>query len=346
MNRLRRGLHALLTATVVLAAAGCGLPTELPGTGEPTYPLSVEFASVLNLPEGAKVIADGVRVGRLNSVTLVEDAGTGYVRAEVEIRESVRIPVGTTAELRQDTPLGDVHIALTEPSAPGAGVLGPGATIPRTDTTRAPAIENILAALSVFIGTGAVTDLGDIIATMNGVLPQDPRETARLSETLGTDLSDLADHLGSVDAVLNGLETTLADGVLHNAPVLEELLTPYGVTQTTDAINAQIGVIFVLTALGPVAPSAVWLGPLLASLDATTAAVVPMLFGSRPLDTTAPSNLKTLVDLIHTKVLPFAERGPKVDLVEIGVVDPTTTMSTDEQTRRVVDLLRMIGAVR
>ncbi|WP_255494926.1 MlaD family protein [Nocardia sp. GTS18] len=334
-GRLR---HLFLIVVVACTLLGCA--STLPGTGEPTYRLRIEFASVLNLPQGAKVIADGVRVGKLSSVALSEN---GHATAEVEIDDTVRLPVGTTAELRQNTPLGDVHIALTEPRESTTGTLGPGATIPLADTARAPAIEDILATLSVFIGTGAVTDLQDIVTTMNGVLPADPRDTARLSETLGTDLSDLADHLDSVDAVLDGLGATLDDGVLDNAPVLAELLTPYGVTQTTDAINAQIGVIFVLTALGPVAPSAAWLGPLLGSLDATTAAVVPMLFGSRPLDTSSPSNLKTLVDLIHTKVLPFAQRGPKVDVVDIGV---TGAMGTDEQTARIVDLLRMIGAVR
>ncbi|WP_043652258.1 MlaD family protein [Nocardia thailandica] len=344
MTRARHLAAVLATATI---ATGCA---AVPGTGatDGTYPLHIEFADVLNLPEGATVIADGVRIGRLTGVRLIERPGSpggGLVTADIAVDSSVRLPAGTTAELRQETPLGDIHIALTEPAAAAGAALGPGSTIPLTDTTRSPAIEDILAALSVFLGTGAVTDLQDIIRTVNGVMPGDPRDTARLSATLGTDLTDLAGDLGAVDSLLDGLEATLDRGVLANAPVLEELLTPYGVEQTTDAIDAQIGVIFVLTALGPVAPSTTWLGPVLGSLDATVTGVVPMLFGSAPFDTASPSNLKALVDLIHTEILPFADRGPTVDLTRIEV-SGTERPPVDEQTGRIIDLLRVIGAVR
>lgn len=343
-------LRATLAATaVVCAVAGCGVRvTELPvpgyGVSGPTYTLQIEFASVLNLPQGAKVISDGVRVGELTGVRVAGDgASTGHVVAEVAIMDSVRLPVGTTAELRQETPLGDVHIALAEPATAAATVLAPGSTIPLSDTTRSATIEDILAALSVFVGSGAITDIQDILRTMNTVLPEDPRDTARIAGTLGADLTDLADNMDAVDTLLDGLRSTLEDGVIANAPVLEELLTPYGVRQTTDVINAQIGVIFVLTALGPVAPSTLWVAPLLRSLDDTATAVVPMLFGARPLDTGSPSNFKKLVELIHTQVIPFVERGPKVDITEFSVGGGA---DRDEQTRRVIDLLRMIGAVR
>lgn len=343
----------LLAAGTVLALAGCSFrPAELPvpgaGVDGPTYPLRIEFGNVLNLPTGAKVIADGVRIGELTGVTVVDagpgSARPGFVIADIAVRDAVRLPPGTRAELRQETPLGDVHIALTEPAAPAAGRLEPGATIPLADTTQPPLIEDILAALSVFIGSGAVTDIQDLVRTMNGVLPADPRDTARLAETVGADLTDLAANAGALDDVLHGLEAVVQQGVLDNAPVISELLTPYGVQQTTDAMNAQIGVIFVLTSLGPVGPSTAWLGPLLAALEDTVRAVVPVLFGAAPLDTTAPSNLKKLTDLLQTKVIPYTEHGPKLDLTTVTV--GSSSLSPEEQTGRIVDTLRMIGAVR
>ncbi|MFD5177997.1 MlaD family protein [Nocardia sp. NPDC058379] len=355
---MRRVLGGLLAVGMTLAGTGCGFqPADLPvpgtGVGGPAYHLRIEFADVLNLPQGAEVIAAGVRVGRLTGVTLVDPvavaperpARPGYAVADVEIRRSVRLPVGTTAVLRQETPLGDVHIALSEPSTGTAGTLADGATIPLADTTQSPPIEDILAGLSSFLGSGAVTDFQTILRTANGLLPENPRDTARIAGVLGADLSDLGAHLDSVDALLDGMEATVEDGLRQNLPMLDELLTPYGVDHTTDAVNAQIGVIFVLTALGPVAPSAQWLGPLLSSLDDTTRAVVPVLFGSSPLDTAAPSNMKTLVDLINTDLAPFAARGPKVDLVEVGLTGPTAIPQA-ERTGRIVDTLRMIGAVR
>ncbi|MFE3194425.1 MlaD family protein [Nocardia sp. NPDC059240] len=356
MNTWRRaGVHVITCVTLLFAVSACDMqPADIPvpgsGVSGPTYTLHIEFANVLNLPQGAKVLADGVRVGQLTHVTLVDalpagggrPAKAGYAIADIAVRDSLRLPVGTTAELRQDTPLGDVHIALAEPAGSAAAQLQPGATIPLADTTRSPAIEDVLAGLSTFIGSGAVADFQDIVRKINGVMPRDPADTARIAGVLGSDFTDLGDHLASVDALLDGLQGTVNDGLIKNAPMLDGLLTPYGVQHTTDAINAEIGVIFVLTALGPLGPAAAWLGPLVGSLDGAARAMVPMLFGSHPLDSDSPSNMKLLTDLIQNKLIPFAERGPKVNLVGVSVEG----VSAADRTDRIVDTLRMIGAVR
>ncbi|RDI54109.1 MlaD family protein [Nocardia mexicana] len=354
----RIGIPALLAVLLAVSSASCSFqPADItvPGTGVAgeTYHLRIEFANVLNLPRGAKVIADGVRVGQLTRVTPVDPVVAerdrpgrpGYVIADVEILTSARLPVGTHAELRQETPLGDVHIALTAPGSAASGELRPGATIPLSDTSQSSPIEDILARLSVFVGSGALTDIQAIVRKMNGVLPQDPRDTARIAGTLGADFSDLADNQNSIHNLVAGLRSTVDDGLLRNAPAFDQLLTAEGVQHTTDSIETTIGVIFVLTALGPLAPAVQWLGPVLASLDGSVRAYVPMLFGSRPLDTGSPSNLNKLVDLIRDKLIPFAERGPKVNLVGVRSSAPTP-LSPDEQTGRVIDTLRMIGAVR
>ena len=348
MTRSRRlprrlGVQVMTGLTVMLMASGCDFqPADLPvpgaGVSGPTYRLRIEFANVLNLPQGAKVIAEGVRIGQLTGVTLVDSTTQpvrrGYVIADIAVSDSVRLPVGTTAELRQATPLGDVHIALTEPGKPTDETLRPGATIPIADTVQSPSIEDTLAGLSAFIGSGAIIDMQDIVRRMNAVMPRDPQDTARIAGVLGSDLTDLGNHLNSADAMLNGLQTAITDGIQKNEPTLDDLLTAQGVQHTTDAINAEIGVIFVLTALAPLAPAARWLGPLLSSLDGSVRAFVPLLFGRHPLDTDSPSNMKKLVDLIQNKLLPFAERGPKVNLVgvTVGPQAQTAGMSPDQQT--------------
>ncbi|MGI5217828.1 MlaD family protein [Nocardia sp. CA-290969] len=356
----RTGAHTIAAGTLAIAATGCGFqPADisLPGTGTsgPTYHLRIEFADVLNLPQGARVIADGVPVGHLNRVTVVDAAADipgqpghrGFVVADVSIRESVRLPAGTTAGLRQNTPLGDVHIALTEPTEHDRGQLPPGSTIPLADTTQSPPIEDILARLSTFVGSGAVTDFQDIVHRINTIMPADPQDTAHISEVLGASLADLAADTDSIHHLVRGLQSTVDDGLLYNAPAFDQLLTPEGVQHTTDVIDTTIGVVYVLTALGPLAPSALWLGPALQSGSRALRAFVPMLFGSHPLDTGSPSNFEKLVELIQNKIIPFAERGPKLNLVGITVDSPpVTALSPQQQTERIIDTLRMVGAVR
>ncbi|WP_067680293.1 MlaD family protein [Nocardia miyunensis] len=361
----RIAAHTLLAATLAVACGGCDFqPADIPvpgtGVGGPTYHLRIEFADVLNLPQGAKIIADGVRVGQLTHVTLVDPvaakanrpARKGYVIADVDISSTVRLPVGTTAELQQETPLGDVHIQLTEPTGAHTGTttsdatIRPDTTIPLTDTKQSPPIEDILARLATFVGSGAITDIQAIVHKMNGILPREPRETARIAATLGFDLGDLADHTNSIHEVVNGIGSTVDDGLLKNTPTLDPLLTSEGVQHTTDVMNAEIGVIFVLTALGPMAVSTKWLGPVVGSLDNSVHALVPMLFGAHPLDSGSPSNYAKLVDLIQNKLIPFVDRGPKLDMVGVNVRPAPPAMSPDEQTGRIIDTLRMIGVVR
>ncbi|MGW6424886.1 MlaD family protein [Nocardia sp. NPDC055053] len=354
-----RRMGTTVALTVALAVTGCGFqPAEItvPGAGVdgPTYDLHIEFADVLNLPPGAKVFADGVRVGQLTGLRLVDPVATapteqgrrGYVVADVAVRSSVQLPAATTAALRQETPLGDVHIALRVPVDATAAPMPPGATIPLAQSIPSVPIEDIFAGLATFVGSGAVTDIQTIVTQMNAIMPDDPRETARIAEVLGADLVDLGDNLSSVGAVLDGLAAT-GHGLRDDVPVFDDLLTPYGVAHTVDSINAQIGVIFVLTALGPVAPSLSWLGPVVQSLDGTTRAIVPMIFGSRPLDAGSPSTMKQVVDLIQNKIIPFADRGPKVNVVgvTVGPRQPAA-MSSEDQTARIVDTLRMIGVLR
>ena len=358
-TRVFRAIAALavIVAVLVLAAAGRNFePANIPVPGSSTdqsYHLEIEFADVLNLPQGATVILGGVRVGKLTKVTVVDPLqrggdGKGHVVADVAIRNSVVLPRGTTAELRQETPLGDVHIALTEPTTATDVRLQPGDRIPLADTVASVPIEDILARMAVFFGSGAVNDFQSIVRRINGIMPPNPQDTARISGILGSDLNDLAAHTESIDTLLNGLDSLTHDGLLKNMPSLDVLLTPQGVEHTTTAINATIGVIFVLASLGPVGPATAWLGPMLKSTEGAARAVVPMLFGNHPFDQNSPSNMKKLIDLIEHKLIPYFDHGPKVDLVGVsaGAAPAAASMSPDEQTTRIVDTLRMIGAVR
>ncbi|MGW6422276.1 MlaD family protein [Nocardia sp. NPDC055053] len=359
--RARPGIRVALAAVLVSIATGCGFqPADVPipgsGPGGSTYRLHVEFADILNLPQGAPVIADGVKVGRLTGLRIVDPAPVvdgrsgrpGHVVADLAILDSVRLSSGTRAGLRQDTPLGAVYIALTAPVGATPNRLASDATIPLADTDPAPPIEDILAGLSTFVNGGAITDIQHIVGRINAILPRDTTETARVASDLGADLTDLAGHLDSVDTMLNGMQATIDEGILHNATAIGELLTPYGVQHTTDGVNASIEVLYMLTALDPIADNVVWLAPLLNSLDGAAQAVVPMLFGGHPLDAGSRSNLVKLTDLIQHKVIPFAERGPKVDIIDLTVATESadTTSSRSAQTDRILDTLRMIGVLR
>lgn len=288
----RRGRSAAPTIAVLSTAliiGGCGFdPSSIPVPGTTvsgqTYPLHIQFANVLNLPPGAKVIANGVQVGDLTGVRVHgpgDAVKTGYVVADITVQSAVQLPTSTTAELRQDTPLGDVHIALITPPGNPGPMLASDATIPIAHTSQPPQVEGIMAGLATATGSGLVTNFQDIIRQLNDVLPRDPNEIARVFGVLGANLTDVAANLGSVDSVLDGLELN-ARQIVDDKDILGKLLTDYGVQHVTDVFGSVIQIILVLAGLGPLSHHALWLSPMVQSLDDAAKAVVPVLFTESP----------------------------------------------------------------
>ncbi|GAA5057834.1 MlaD family protein [Nocardia callitridis] len=350
-------MAAALAAT--LTAGGCGFdPASVPmpgaGVSGDSYTLHIQFANALNLPSRAKVMADGAQVGTVDRVTIVDPAksrsGTGgYVSVDVDIAKSVELPVGTIAEMRQNTLLGDLHISLNAPHDGDGSVLAEGDTITLEQTRPPVQIEDSLAATATFTQGGAFTRVQEIFDRLNAVLPKDPKETTHIFSVVGADVIDLADNIDRTDQLLNGLGAD-ASVMADNSDTFAELLTDAGVEHTTKAVQSIVDVIGVLGGLGAVAHSLTWLTPIAQSGDAALHAFFPLAFTSRPLDLNAPSNLNALVALVRDQVIPFVEDGSKVNVVKVTEDDPehpeAGPVSTDDQVQQILGTLRMIGAVR
>ncbi|GAB2551256.1 MlaD family protein [Nocardia heshunensis] len=346
----RHGLYAGLALGLAATMTGCALdPAKVPMPGAtvsgPTYAVTIEFANALNLPAQAKVVANGAKIGSLRSVRVVDPsaAGPGRVEAVVDISSSVRLPETTTAQLRQNTILGDVFIGLTTPTTGFDHTIPPGGSIP-LDRTKAPLqVEDLLAGLSQFIGGGALHQVQQIIDQSNAVLPEQPADTARIFGTLGHDIEDVSGNLDTVDRFLDGIQANLG-AVLDNPRQLDELLSPRGSVEIPADANSLIQTLGVVGNLSIIAQAIRWLGPLLTAGEATAKAFVPLLFGSNPLDLSAPSNLNRLVALVRDKVVPFAQK-PEVNITGI-TVEGAPPLAGDPQVDAVARALRMIGLVR
>lgn len=356
-SRLRRTVAALgLSATVALSATACdfdasSLPAPGGGTSGDTYPVHIQFANVLNLPDGAQVVADGVPVGRLSKLTT---DSRGFVIADVNIDSDVTLPTTTTAMLRQSAPLSDVHIALTTRAGTKTGaVLRGGSTIPLTQTSQAPQIEDTLSQLATATGNGTFTNLISTVREVNKAFPDDLTRTAKAFDVIGKDLKDLADNQGSLDSLLDGLGDT-TQSVIDHREKLAPLLTEAGVDRTTSSMRSILNMVYILTDLGKVAPPGKWLAPLMGASDTMISAVMPVLFGARPLDTTTPHNMSRLIDLISKDVIPWSTTGARVDLTKVTVNGQSFSGSDtsrrfarpDDQAQFVVQLMKMIGLVR
>ncbi|MGW5109687.1 MlaD family protein [Nocardia sp. NPDC004123] len=346
----RRAGAAVLAAGLFAGAGGCAFdPSSVPVPGTtisgPTYRIHIEFGNVLNLPAKAKVIANGAQVGSVGVVRVVDSAHAGgrggYVVVDADISSKVQLPVTTVAELRQNTVLGDIHLALTTPPDGFGSLLKDGGTITE-DHTRPPVqLEDTMAALAAFTQGGAVNQLQDIINHFNAVLPRDPEETKRIAQNAAGNAVDLAANLDQVDKLLDGLGVNAQ--VLHDrADFLDHELSQESVDAMTGITGSLAGVTRIFAVLGQLGQSLVWLAPLATALDPVTQSFAPLALSGRPLDLSVPSNLSLLTSLLRDKLIPFVENGPKVNITGIRA----DSVSRDDQVTNILAGLRMIGAVR
>ncbi|WP_040800905.1 MlaD family protein [Nocardia higoensis] len=234
MSRVRRGVQAVAVAVSVgLGAGACGVglesvPLPAPGMSSDTYELTAVFVNALNLPHRAKVRLAGGDIGE------VADMRASDFRAVVtlRIRSATRLPVGTTAELRSATPLGDVYIALTPPAdaGPGARMLEDSDVIPVESTAAAATVEEALTTSALLVNGGAIRDLTTLVNNLGDAVGDDGDRVAALIQqsrdliaTLTARSGEITDALTATSrltATLAAQDTAISESIAAAGPAL------------------------------------------------------------------------------------------------------------------------------
>lgn len=275
MTLLTRLIAAAAAAATVLSVSSCAAISvnQLPKPGpsyDDGYDLTMQFQSVLNLPERAKVVLDGVTVGVVSKVALTPSD----VDVTARMAHGVVVPSDIHAVLQQATVLGDIYVALERPTAnatqapppgtPSAPALGNGAIIPVSQTTSPPQLEDTIASLANFVSSGSIQRAQNTIIRLNRVAPP-ADEIKVLTGRIKTDLSALANNLDSVDQVLNGLSGT-AQNLSDRVPELQYLASPVGQRGAEHFTGVTNYVATVLPGIGSITLGGYWLVPFLNSL--------------------------------------------------------------------------------
>ncbi|WP_197500950.1 MlaD family protein [Mycobacterium sp. E3251] len=258
-----RGMLAAVAAAMV--TAGCAtnglasLPLPAPEVGSGGYSLNAVFSNALNLPMNAKVKLAGADVGQLES--MVARNYTAVTR--LRIRDGVRLPRGSTAELRTATPLGDVFVALKPPAAgdPEGPLLKNGDTIGLDSTAAAATVESVLSSAAILVNGGAVRNFtniingfgkatgdqgqafGDMIRKSNELLGRLDSRSDQISTAL-TQLSRLADQLDAKNQTIADLMAAArpaTSALADNTTQLSDLAVQVGDTSRLLARFPSIG---------------------------------------------------------------------------------------------------------
>ncbi|MEV6770828.1 MCE family protein [Nocardia sp. NPDC051030] len=293
MSKRARLAMTALAVTAALGASGCGvtvdsLPLPKPGAGGDTYTIHADFDNALNLPDQAKVKIGGSDVGVVTKITTKDFKA----HVDLDIRKDIDLPVGTTAELRQATPLGDVFVAVSKPkSDPGAQLMKSGDTI--TKTSAGATVEELLLSISLLFNGGGVAALSKLTAEMDSIIGG-----------RGDQLASLVTQMTSVTTTLNN-NSKRVDNVLANFSALADTLEAHhkDLGQVADSLPTMIGAI---------AENNQAIGDLLTKVSTTSAALGDYA-------NTTSDQLASLLDNVHQLMTALSQTeqnlGPMLDAV-------------------------------
>jgi len=222
----------------------------------------MQFASVLNLPERAKVVLDGVTVGVVSKMALTSER----VDVTARVAHGVSIPADSHAVLQQATVLGDIYVALERPPANDAPAqaLTAGGVIPVAHTTSPPQLEDTIASLANFFSSGSIQRVQNTIIRLNRVVPSSD-EVRTLTGRVQTDLSALSTNIDRVDQLLDGVSKTAAV-VNGHIPELQYWFSPTGQLGFEHTVAVSNYIATVLPGFGSITLGGYWLVPFLNSL--------------------------------------------------------------------------------
>jgi hypothetical protein len=328
---MRRLGAVALFSTIVVAVASCASidVSSLPQPGKSYgggYDIDIEFQNVLNLPERAKVVMGGTEIGVVTSVAVE----SSQVAVTARMAPGVVVPSNVHAALQQATVLGDIYVTLDRPSdQPALSALTAGATIPLTQTTSPPQLEDTIAHMANFVSSGSIQRLQTTIVGLNRVTPAGDGAVRKLASQVAVDLGDLSNNIETVDQWLDGVRQT-TDVLNTRLPSAEYWVSPKGMLGIDRA--TVVGAYFarVFPGIGSIYNGGFWLVPLLDSLANATGSMQQSKWA---FEDEWPKWRTLFTDFF----LPQA-KNPAINITSIVGPDGR------ELSGNVADVLRMLGA--
>jgi phospholipid/cholesterol/gamma-HCH transport system substrate-binding protein len=219
-SAVRVVLMTVLSLATVLVLVATIRPLRL-GGGDETF--TALFTSASRIRPGAPVMVGGVRVGRVDEVSLDRDATP---RVSFQVEKDVDVTTRTRAAIRYLDLVGGRYLALTDPAGDGAApsaAQDPDHPIPTTRTEPALDLNALLNGFKPLFSALDPRDVnalaGDIIRTFQG----EGMTVRELIARTGSLTSGLADRDRLIGSLLDSLGTTVST-VARRHDQLEQLI--------------------------------------------------------------------------------------------------------------------------
>lgn len=337
---VRLGCPCLLL-TLIIFLSSCGIdadnPPTLPRLGDDSYRVDIEFTSALNLPAQAKVLSAGAPVGTVTNVQY--DAGRAVVQTAID--DTAVVSAQSRAELRQDTLLGEIYVAILPPitTTPAAGdALAPGAVIPLSRTEPAANVEDVMRGMANILGGGELDKIHTAISTLNATFPQDEREFGELYDTTLRTLSDVSRNTGQLDRILESTNRTLRT-VLNDPNGIDRMLDKGG-RNFSGLGTSLVEVALLIANLRSFSVSTGRIvNPEYERLTQSIGAITPVIRSISTSDITSQRVVRSATNLLRDKLIPLAS-APSMNVSEFSVDGREMAYGSADS---VIMVLRSIG---
>jgi phospholipid/cholesterol/gamma-HCH transport system substrate-binding protein len=223
----KAGMRGVALAATALMLSSCGawrgianvpMPFQK-GTTGPHNTIYVEMPDTLALNVNSRVRVADVEVG---TVTAIDLAKNWVARLTLDIEPNVKLPQNTTARIGQTSLLGSQHIELASPEKP-MGELRNGDTIPLKNSSAFPTTERVLAAISMILRGGGISNLETIQNEINNIVTGRAGEIRDFLGKLDTFTSELAQQSNDITHAIDSSNRLLSIVAAHN-DTLDRLL--------------------------------------------------------------------------------------------------------------------------
>jgi phospholipid/cholesterol/gamma-HCH transport system substrate-binding protein len=196
-------LLASVTIVVTLTASGCSYETL--GSPKGKLTLTADFTDVQNLVVGHGVQIANVRVGTVTGVKLVGKGSSYRVQVTMSIKNGVKVPQGTAAQLSITSLLGENYVALQPPSTG----LDTGPYLPDhgkiTVTSVVPAFEQVVGKAGPLLEAISGNDLGAIVTAGSAAFDGRGPELQKMIGQANALLALFASQRSNLDAAVTNL---------------------------------------------------------------------------------------------------------------------------------------------
>ena len=170
--------------------------------------------------ETAECLVADVFVGTVRAITLKNWVAT----LTIDLEKGVRFPKNATAKIGQTSLLGSQHVELAAPANPSPQLLKNGDTIPLTNSSAYPTIEQTLASLALVLRGGGIPNLEVIQNELYNI--GRARQTRDFLGKLGTFINQLNQQRDDITHAIDSADRLLSY-VGSRADTLDQVLTEF-----------------------------------------------------------------------------------------------------------------------